>query len=224
MHAILMCGGRGRRLGPLGNLMHKSLFPVAGSTFIERLIRQLASEMDVRSVVVIADHRREQVAEYLAAVFGDDELAITVTPVTAPGTAGALRRAAEGVGEPFVYGHGNIAFDPAVVRTLSRSLNAGVHGGLGILGVSRNSVAPTHPHVRLSDEGRVVEVRDGRAEGWWCSIGLAVLTAEAVGCISETDDSKLVEVALSDCVGQHVLRGVDVGPDWRHLEDLSFYS
>lgn len=224
MHAILMCGGRGRRLGPLGSLMHKSLFPVAGSTFIERLIRQLATEMKVESVLVIADHRREQLAEYLAAVFGDDELSITVTPVTAPGTAGALRQAAQGVQEPFVYCHGNIAFEPAVVRTLASSLNAGVHNTLGVVGASENSVAPTHPHLRLSDEGRVVEVRDGQAEGWWCSIGLAVLTAAAVGCISDTDDSKPVEVALADCVGQQVLRSVDVGRDWRHLEDLSFYS
>ena len=223
MQAIMMCGGRGRRLGPLGSLMHKSLFPVSGSTFLERLIRQLSAELDVTSFIVIADHRREQVADYLNDVFGDNDLRITVTPVSAPGTAGALRQAAAGIMEPFVYCHGNIAFESAAVQTLACALNTDALG-LGTLGVSQNSVAPTHPHVRLSDAGRVLEVRDGHADGWWCSIGLAVLTDDAVGRISKADDAKPVEVALADCVGQAVLGSVDIGLEWRHLEDLSFYS
>jgi dTDP-glucose pyrophosphorylase len=89
--AVILAGGRGRRLGPLTNVVPKPLVPIAGRPLLERIVLHLVGS-GIREVFVAVNYLAEQVE----ACLGDGrdlgcEIRYVRESADAPlGTAGAL--------------------------------------------------------------------------------------------------------------------------------------
>lgn len=88
MKAIILAGGKGKRLKPLTNFIAKPLLPVGGKPIIWRILKNL-QEIGIKYVIIVIGHLGEQVRKYLK----DRELGINLIFVEQEkqlGTAHAL--------------------------------------------------------------------------------------------------------------------------------------
>jgi D,D-heptose 1,7-bisphosphate phosphatase len=111
--AVILCGGRGTRLGALTADTPKPLLPVGGAPFLDRLLFEFARH-GIRRVLLLAGFGARQVVEYaeaneLAARFGL-EIDVAVEPQPA-GTGGALWHARDRLDDRFFLLNGDSWFD-----------------------------------------------------------------------------------------------------------------
>lgn len=98
------------RLKPITDYLPKPLIPVAGVPVLERQARYLAGH-GVEKLVVCAGYRADQILDYVEArgSFGMDvEVLVEKEPL---GTAGAAKRAARRLGDPFLVINGDTLTD-----------------------------------------------------------------------------------------------------------------
>ena len=116
---VVLCGGRGQRLGPLTATVPKPLLPVGGNPFLLRLLLQWKAE-GVRRFVLAVHHLAEQFHEFAQRYEGMvGKMAIAVEE-SALGTGGGLKNAAAWVETPtFFTANG----DSYVSQTLSPVFN-----------------------------------------------------------------------------------------------------
>lgn len=94
---IVLCGGRGSRLGTLTARMPKPLLPIAGRPFLLGLLSRLQGE-GFRRFILAAHYLAGRFAEFIAEhqkAFPEMQLVVEPEPL---GTGGALRHAVQGVG------------------------------------------------------------------------------------------------------------------------------
>lgn len=149
--AVILCGGRGTRLGALTADMPKPLLPVDGAPFLDLLLFELGRH-GIRNIVLLAGFAAARIEEYvkttpLAARFGLD-IAIAIEPAPA-GTGGALWQARHRLDDEFLLLNGDswfdinlldlavrLAADPAAagVLALRRLADAGRYGAVALRG------------------------------------------------------------------------------------------
>lgn len=61
--AVILCGGRGTRLGPLTDTMPKPMVPVNGKPFLQHLIEQIRAQ-GIRRILLLTGYRGEMIHEY----------------------------------------------------------------------------------------------------------------------------------------------------------------
>src|SRR5712692_7069735 len=111
--AVILCGGRGTRLGGLTAGLPKPLLPVGEAPFLDLLLLELGRH-GFRRILLLAAFAADRIAEYaattpLTARFG---LAIEVAVEPAPaGTGGALWHARHRLDEAFLLLNGDSWFD-----------------------------------------------------------------------------------------------------------------
>jgi D-glycero-alpha-D-manno-heptose 1-phosphate guanylyltransferase len=162
--AIILCGGRGTRLGSLTRDLPKPLIDVAGRPFLEYVLDQLLSEQ-VDEFVLAAGFRWQKIRD----VIGDEWRGVKVTysieqePL---GTGGAIKRALMHVGATealVVNGDTLLKFDAGALAKFAKNRNADI-------GVVLTMVPDTGRF------GKVIVDHDGRVisfdEKWPSSVGL----------------------------------------------------
>lgn len=217
--AVIMCGGRGRRLGPLGEVVHKALLPVAGAPVVEHVLREIA-DAGVREVWVIVNHLASQLKGFIGngTRFG---LCVRYKHSEADGTAGALATLADNLHGPFVYCHANVYCSRGTVQWL-----AGEHlrlGGEATFSYSARPEAPSHPQFVL--EGHVVRNVCREGPGPY-SLGRAVIDARVLAGIGGPPDAMVEEAVWGSCapVAPQAMVAVEYPWAWCHLESLAFYG
>lgn len=149
MKAVILAGGRGRRMRPVTDYVPKPLVPVCNMPILEWQIRHLL-RFDIRDVIVCTGYKAGMIRDRISAKsYGARvEISVEETPL---GTGGAIRRAAEHIGsdDSFVVMNGDVITDIDI----------------GALTKVRNSVAAiplrTNYGVMLLDDGSA----DGRGGG-----------------------------------------------------------
>ncbi len=111
--AVILCGGRGTRLGALTAEMPKPLLPIGGAPFLERLLFELGRH-GIRRILLLAGFGAHQIVEYAAATelatrFGL-EIGVAVEPKPA-GTGGALWHARDRLDDSYFLLNGDSWFD-----------------------------------------------------------------------------------------------------------------
>lgn len=150
MKIVILCGGRGTRLGLLDQ--PKPMVPVAGVPLLERLVTQAAAA-GFDDFLFLNGHLAHRIEEH----FGDGSrfgVAIDHVRESAPlGTAGAMLEARARLTEPFLVLYGDILIDVDLPHFAAFHR---AHGGLGSLLVHPND----HPHdsdlVQVDDAMRIV--------------------------------------------------------------------
>lgn len=154
MKAVIMAGGRGTRIEPLGGEVPKPMIPLEGKPVLRYQVECLKRQ-GISEYIFVTGYLREQIEDY----FGDgSRFGVSVSYVREEkplGTAGALYFLQDMIHEDFLLINGDIIFD---IDT-DRFCRAHRHfGGLATIFVHPNS----HPF----DSALVVAGRDGLVREW----------------------------------------------------------
>lgn len=107
MRAVILAGGKGRRLEPYTTIIPKPLMPIGDKPILEIILRQIQGH-GVRDVTIAVGH----LAELIMAFFGDGNrfgLSITYSREEKPlGTAGCLGLIKDDLTEPFLMMNGDV--------------------------------------------------------------------------------------------------------------------
>lgn len=218
---VIVCGGRGRRLGPLGEAVNKCLLPFRGEPMIMHAVALLTETYGCTHVVFVTGHLGEQVETVVAALSPKSVELEFHRDETLDGTLSATDLMDSlGVSE-YAYTHGNISLGQTARETLTRGLTARPEGAC-VLASSLSEIAPTHPHLRV--EGPYVRSVGDRSPACpWTSVGTG-LYCSAAFAKKPTEGGRFEDGLSTTAMEDGLITHVDVGTDWYHLEDLSFYA
>ena len=154
--AVILCGGKGTRLGGLTKTVPKPLLEVAGEVLLDRSIRLLA-EHGIERVLLIAGHLGDQIERH----YGEGEFAgVKVEVFVEPsplGTSGALPLVKEQLDEQFLLVYGDVFIDFDISRVTDAHQTWRKKGALATL-LTRPSDHPWDSHlIARNDEGWVEE-------------------------------------------------------------------
>src|SRR6266567_8678075 len=162
--AVILCGGRGTRLGGLTAELPKPLLPVDEAPFLDLLLFELGRH-GIRRILLLAGFGAARIVEYAAATplkarFG---LAVEVAVEPEPaGTGGALWHARHRLDESFVLLNGDSWFDANFLGLTARL--AQDPAALGVIALRQLSDASRYGAVRLSGD-RIVAFAERPADG-----------------------------------------------------------
>ncbi len=94
--AVIMAGGKGRRLQPLTDEMPKPLVPIAGESVLTHILR-LLQRCGIRRAFLTLQYRGAQIRKKYGSHFGEMQLEYVEEPVPM-GTAGGVKHALESAG------------------------------------------------------------------------------------------------------------------------------
>jgi hypothetical protein len=181
--------------------------------------RSLHVTFDCERYVFLSGHLGSQLERVLPAYLDGLDLEF-IEDHKQRGTASAVWDALETLQlSEFVYSHGNV-----LVGSESLSRVAEHASATSALAVSDDSQAGTHPRV-LVGNGSVVEgiAAPGAAVR---SVGMAVY--RDVPGVKKWNrpaaDAPVESMMLQGRPRSMVVKAIDIGNDWRHLEDLNFYA
>lgn len=151
--AIILCGGKGTRLGELARDVPKPMVPVGGVCVLDHILTCLKAG-GVTRFVLLAGHLGRVIAEHYAnAPLAGCEMEVVIE-AEPRGTAGALSAVADRLDEDFVVTYGDVFID-FDVRALT--LTHERHRPVATLLV-RASDHPWDSHLVVADDdGRVLE-------------------------------------------------------------------
>lgn len=153
--AIILCGGKGTRLGGLTQTVPKPLLKVAGEVLLDRSIRLLAQH-GIESVLLIAGHLGDQIEEhYREGQFEGVNVDVFVEP-SPLGTSGALPLVKEQLDEQFLLVYGDVFLDFDVSALVAAHRVWRENGALATL-LTRPSDHPWDSHLIARDEEGWVE-------------------------------------------------------------------
>jgi NDP-sugar pyrophosphorylase family protein len=179
MRALLLAGGRGRRLEPYTAVLPKPLAPIGEMPIMEIILRQLHRD-GVDEVVVSIGHLGELILAYFNAKPLPAGLSLTFVRETERlGTAGPLSLVAK-PGESILVVNGDVLTDlrfSDVVSAHERERPAMT------VAVKRREVAIEFGVVDASD-GRVSAIREKPVVAHDCCMGVNVYGPEAIGIAS----------------------------------------
>jgi len=157
MQAVILAGGLGTRLRPVTERIPKVLVPVAGRPFLDWLVATLPRDL-FTEVLLLVGYLGDQVCEYC----GDgSRYGMTITYSQEPeplGTAGALRFAADMLGDRFVLLNGDTYIE------LDYGDLLGFHTRMGAtvtMVLARPYDLAILPNVRVEPDGRVSRYAKG---------------------------------------------------------------
>src|SRR5207302_5752604 len=90
--AVILCGGRGTRLGALTAELPKPLLPVDGAPFLDLLLFELGRH-GIRHILLLAGFAADRIVDYAAATPRKERFGLTIEVSVEPepaGTGGAL--------------------------------------------------------------------------------------------------------------------------------------
>lgn len=179
--AVILCGGRGTRLGAPAAEPPKPLLPVDGAPFLDVLLFELGRH-GIRQILLLAGVAGDRIADYAAASacktrFGlSVEIAVEAEPA---GTGGALWHARHRLGNSFILMNGNSWFDINILDLVVRLATDPT--ALGVLALRQPPDAARYGAVSLAGERilgfaeRSAESRTGLVSGGIYALRRAVV-------------------------------------------------
>lgn len=212
MIAVCCCGGRGKRLGSIGNYLSKPMYPIVDKPFVAYAVDQLVDSGIASEIVMVVGWRAEQVQTY----FGSNYRGIPIqyTRQNPPsGTGAAISNAftAFRFQEPIVAWLGDIYVSKAQFRTIANS-------------PQRTAITLFNEHCDCP-HARVL-VADGRVKRCWptaqasplIDIGLWKLSPECMARLSASAGGECRTLqAVQRQIDDGIAVGYGVSDKWIHL-------
>ena len=174
---VVLCGGRGTRLGALTDATPKPLLPVANAPFLQHLLLQLHAE-GFRRFLLAAQYLPEQFQAFAAAIapaLPDVEVIVEPEPL---GTGGALRHAAQAVrSSVFVAVNGDSWVAQPIAPVLAEHQRRGLDCTVIAVPASQLEGGAVNKGIwRVGPEGRVLGFRtEAVVTDGWVNAGVYVL-------------------------------------------------
>jgi len=170
--AIIIAGGKGERLGEIGNGLPKPLVPVAGKPILERIILWLKKN-GVEKVVIGVAHKKEMIKEY----FGDGSKwgikIIYVEHDANGGTEDAFKTDIEKSGikdENFYAMNGDQITDLHLEGLTNKHINTGA-----IVTLVTTNLRTNFGLIQIDDKNRITHLKEkGEVKGLLINTGIYV--------------------------------------------------
>lgn len=225
--AVVVCGGKGIRMGESGQAKQKCMMEVGGKPILEHVITRL-SNLGVERFHLLVGHRAEDVRNY----FGDGtefHASVSYHATEASDTGSAIKSICPILPEFCMYSHGDIVLPDAMLSRLVRGFYLGLWKQS--FAVTARAIAPTHPCFYMRGDRAAAVVRhpnpNSDSDDFRYSIGFGILSrdliqkSETVAGNGEITTEQLFSRAVSE------LHLEDCPERWFHLEkpeDISAYT
>lgn len=202
--AVIMAGGRGRRLGSLTETLPKPMLPVAGRPILERLVLHLVGS-GIRSVAISVNYRSEQIEDH----FGDGSafgcrIKYLREELDRPlGTGGslALLDSAEHGDHPLLVMNGDLITEVAINALLESHVAVGAVATVAV----RQYQHDVPFGVLEEKDGRLVRLVEKPTVTWPINAGIYVIEPRLLDRIPRGQEYA-VTALFDDCLarGEHV--------------------
>lgn len=173
MQALVLIGGFGTRLRPVTLELPKQLIPLAGKPMLYHALDLLPAEVDR---AVFATGYKADVIEAYVRAHPHPRLSIrTVSEAEPLGTAGGMRNAGDGVGDPFVLLNSDVVSDVDVAAQLAFHRAKGAYGTMflhEVEDIRPYGVAALDPDDRI--ERFVEKPEPAEAPSHWINAGVHI--------------------------------------------------
>lgn len=194
IHALVMAGGSGRRLGALTQSVPKPLLPVGGKPILEHVLTRLESA-GVSYITVSVHYLAEQIEQFLAA--RDNQARVVTLFEDSPlGTAGALGRLAPPVsgaksGANVLVVNGDIVtqVDFATMRDFHDR-----HGYDGTIAVIRHDTDIPFGVVRYDGDGNFERIDEKPVLSHFVAAGVYLLSPAFAGLVAREEAMDMNEL------------------------------
>jgi mannose-1-phosphate guanylyltransferase len=173
MRALVLIGGFGTRLRPVTYELPKQLIPIAGKPMLYHVLDLLPPEVD--HAVLATGYKAEVIEAYVRA-HPPPRLTIRTVPEAEPlGTAGGMRNAGDGIGDPFLLLNSDVISDVDVAKMIAFHRSRRAFGTMCL-----HEVEDTKPYGVAALDGelritRFVEKPEpADAPSHWINAGVAV--------------------------------------------------
>jgi D,D-heptose 1,7-bisphosphate phosphatase len=202
--AVILVGGLGTRLGPLGAARPKPLLEVGGRPFVEYLVESCL-RFGFRDILLLASHQAAQVARYVEGrrkrLPAGTRLGVSVEDAPR-GTAGAVRHALDRLAGRFLLLNGDSIFD---VNWLDLVLLAAPPGPMLAMALCGVTDTGRFGVVELEGERVVSFARRGQCLGGLINAGVYLVDRSLV--IDFPPSGSLEELVLPRLAARGLLRG-----------------
>lgn len=205
--AVILCAGKGTRLGNLTESLPKPMLPVRGPNGAEPLLSAIVRKLKSASfhdIVLVVGYRSQMITDF----FGGFEGIRFVHQTKLAGTAAALELTVELLHEQFLLTYGDLAIDEADYRGI-RAAAISDGGNWAALDHRQRPVGAAD--VEGDRIVRIVEKPD-TCSTLWNTSGLFVLTREAATLASATTQSRRGEREIAQLLQIWIDRRKDLKP------------
>ena len=156
MKAVILAGGEGTRLKPLTFRRPKPLIPIAGRPCIDFVIRSLIAS-GFREIVITTAYLSDKLIQSIGDGVDYNASILYSFEGTPAGTAGAVRRVANFIGETFVVAMGDVLADVdfRVLYEFHRD-----RGGVATIALTRVEDPTQYGIAAIDGRGRIVKFRE----------------------------------------------------------------
>ena len=150
--AVILCGGRGTRLGTLTERTPKPLLPIDEAPFLDVLLFELGRH-GLKRIVLLAGFEASQLAAYAQSTVLKSQLGLDIEVMIEPepaGTGGALWHARDLLDDIFLLLNGDSWFDINLLELGCRIADAGP--ALGVIALRRLADAARFGTVELAGD------------------------------------------------------------------------
>jgi dTDP-glucose pyrophosphorylase len=207
--AVIMAGGRGKRLQPITDSVPKPMIRVAGRPILERIVLHLVGH-GIRTIHIAVNWLGEVIEEH----FGDGKsfgCEIRYLREEKPmGTGGGLSLLSEVPDHPLLVLNGDLVTQADVGRMVETHCDSGA-----VLTVGAKEYFHTVPFGVLECEGEQVNaIREKPTESWLANGGIYVLDPSLPGRVPGDGIYNLPDL-VTDCIGRGEKVGVfRIRDDW----------
>jgi mannose-1-phosphate guanylyltransferase len=156
MKAVILAGGEGTRLKPLTFRRPKPLIPIAGRSCIDFVIRSLIAS-GFREIVITTSYLSDTLIRSIGDGLDYNASILYSFEGTPAGTAGAVRRVANFIGETFVVAMGDVLAD-VDFRALYEFHRE--RGGIATIALTRVTDPTQYGIAAVDARGRIVKFRE----------------------------------------------------------------
>lgn len=215
--AVIMAGGRGRRLAPLTDNIPKPMLPVAGRPILERLAMLLAAH-GIRRIFLAVNCHREQIEAHFGdgSAFGCHITYLREHPDRPLGSGGALGLLADlgyWPSDPLLVLNGDLITDADVGALLDAHAASGAAATM--------VVAPYHHQVPFgvvrTQAGRLLALEEKPTATWDVNAGIYVLEPELLKRIPREEEFPIT-VLFEECLARDEHVAVwQLDGDWQDI-------
>lgn len=223
--AFIVAGGKGSRLGTMGIEHQKCMLHIWNNKPILQYVFETLKKNGCTKVIVAVSHLKEQIINY----FGDGHnfgIHIEYVEGEFQSTYDAIYNSLSKLSDTFIYMHGDILFDPALIKELSKQCDLNKSSCVAVIR-NKKAIHLTHAQMDLSDNNMVVAIdlteRDERYPYTFLGVGIYYKSdfcdnydGNKLGMVEKFIDQKLKK-------GEKICATIYDGI-WRHFETVSDYE
>ena len=181
MKALILAGGKGRRLQPYTTTIPKPLMPIGDKAILEIVVQQL-KEHGFTDIIMSIGH----LGELIMAFFGDGskyDVNIEYTKEDKPlGTAGPLSLIRDDMNEPFLMMNGDVLTNinyQELIRYHQKK------GGIATVALNKRVVNIDFGITEIDDENRIVGYKEKPVIDYLVSMGVYIFNPEVLDYVED---------------------------------------